>query len=61
VTKAHGLYHRLGIDAMNIARPASLIIARDRKVEYIYRGDSQTDRAPFNQVMEAVRKLSVSG
>jgi peroxiredoxin len=61
VTKAYGLYHRLGVDAIHIAHPATLVIDRDRKVEYIYRGDNQTDRAPFNQVMEAVRKLSVSG
>ena len=61
VTKAYGLYHRLGVDAINIAHPASLVIERDRRVEYIYRGDSQTDRAPFDQVLAAVRKLSVSG
>ena len=61
VTKAYGLYHRLGADAINIAHPATLVIDRDRKVEYIYRGNSQTDRAPFNQVTEAVRKLSVPG
>jgi peroxiredoxin len=60
VTKAYGLYHRLGVDAINIAHPATLVIDRDRKVTYIYRGDNQTDRAPFNQVMEAVKKLSVS-
>ena len=61
VTKAYGLYHRLGVDAINIAHPASLVIERDRRVEYIYRGDSQTDRAPFDQVLSTVKKLSVSG
>jgi peroxiredoxin len=61
VTKAYGLYHQLGTDAIHIAHPATLVIDRNRKVEYIHRGDSQTDRAPFDQVMEAVRKLSVSG
>ena len=45
VTKAYGLYHRLAIDALNIAHPATLVIDRDRKIAYIYRGDSQTDRA----------------
>jgi peroxiredoxin len=60
VTKAYGLYHRLGIDAINIAHPATLVVERDRKVTYIYRGDNQTDRAPFNQVLEAAKKLSVS-
>jgi peroxiredoxin len=61
VTKAYGLYHRLGVDAIHIAHPATLVIDRDRKVEYIYRGDSQTDRAPFHQVLKAVKKLSLSG
>ena len=61
VTKAYGLYHGLGMDAIHIAHPATLVIDRGRKVGYIYRGDIQTDRSPFNQVMEAVRKLSVSG
>jgi peroxiredoxin len=61
VTKAYGLHHRLGVDAIDIAHPASLVIDRDRRIEYIYRGDSQTDRAPFNQVLEAARKVSVSG
>jgi len=56
VTKAYGLYHRLSIDAIHIAHPATLVIDRDRTVGYIYRGDSQTDRAPFNQVLEAARK-----
>jgi len=61
VTKAYGLYHRLGVDAVHIAHPATLVIDRDRKVRYIYRGDNQTDRAPLNQVLEAARRVAVSG
>jgi len=61
VTKAYGLYHRFGKDAINIAHPATLIIDRNGTVRYIYRGDSQTDRAPIEQVTEAVRKLKASG
>ena len=57
VTKAYGLYHRLGMDAIHIAHPATLVVDRQRKVTYIYRGDNQTDRAPLSQVMEAVRKV----
>jgi peroxiredoxin len=60
VTKAYGLYHRIGMDALNIAHPATLIIERDRKVGYIYRGDNQTDRAPFDQVLGVVGKVSAS-
>jgi peroxiredoxin len=59
VTKAYGLYHRIALDALNIAHPATIVIDRDRKVAYIYRGDSQTDLSPFDQALEAAKKLSV--
>jgi peroxiredoxin len=60
VTKAYGLYHRLAMDAINIAHPATLVSGSDGTVRYIYRGESQTDRAPMEQVMEMVRKLAGS-
>ncbi len=54
VTKAYGLHHALGTDAINIAHPATLVICRndDRGgiVRYIYRGDNQLDRAPLDEV-----------
>src|SRR5579864_3167237 len=58
VTKAYGLYHRLGTDAINIAHPATLVIDSTGMVRSIYRGDSQTDRAPMEQVIGIVGKLS---
>jgi peroxiredoxin len=58
VTKAYGLYHPLGRDAFRIARPATLVIDGSWMVRYIYRGDSQTDRAPIDQVLEAVRRFA---
>jgi len=60
VTKAYGLYHRLGLDAINIAHPATLVIDQGGMVRYIYRGENQTDRAPVEQVLGAVRKLSAA-
>jgi peroxiredoxin len=57
VTKAYGLYHRLGTDAINIAHPATLVIARDRTISYIYRGDNQNDRAPMDQVIQGIAAL----
>jgi peroxiredoxin len=57
ITKAYGLYHRFGKDAINIAHPATLVIDNGGTVRYIYRGDNQTDRAPMEKVLEAVRKL----
>jgi peroxiredoxin len=60
VTKAYGLYHRLGTDAINIAHPATLVIDGTGMVRSIYRGDGQTDRAPLEQIMSAVGKLAIS-
>jgi peroxiredoxin len=57
VTKAYGIYHRVGKDAINIAHPATLVIDRAGTVQYIYRSHNQTDRAPMEQVMAALREL----
>ena len=61
VTKAYGLYNRLAKDAINIAHPATLVIDGGGTVRYIYRGESQADRAPMERILEAVRKLAASG
>jgi peroxiredoxin len=60
VTKAYGLYNRLAKDAFNIAHPATLVIDDNGTVRYIYRGENQMDRAPIEQVMEALQKLAAS-
>jgi peroxiredoxin len=61
VTKAYGLHHALATDAINIAHPATLVICRDDDrgglVRYIYRGDSQLDRAPLDEVIGALQRL----
>src|SRR5581483_7616025 len=58
VTKAYGLYHRLGKDAIHIAHPATLVSDRAGVLRYICRGDNQNDRAPIDQVIEAIRNLT---
>lgn len=55
VTKAYGVYKAMGIDSMNIARPANFVLDSSGTVRYLYLGSSQTDRAPMEQVMEALR------
>ena len=61
VTKAYGLHHALGIDAVNIAHPATLVICRDNDrgglVRYIYRGDNQLDRVPLDEVLRALKEI----
>jgi len=58
VTKAYGLYHRLGTDAIHIAHPATLVIDRYGMVRFIYRGENQTDRIPTAAVLEVLKRLS---
>ena len=57
VTKAYGLHHAFGHDALNIAYPATLVVDRTGTIRYIYRGDGQLDRAPMNEVLNAVEDL----
>ncbi len=55
VTREYGLHHALGTDAINIAHPATLVIDRERRVRYVYRGDNQLDRAPLDEVVRALQ------
>src|SRR5512146_615310 len=50
VTKSYGVYQRLGLDAINIARPATFIVDQSGKILYIYVGATQTDRAPISNL-----------
>jgi peroxiredoxin len=54
VTKAYGVYHLIGLDAINIAHPASFVVARDGKVKFVYVGKSQIDRAPLEKVIATI-------
>ena len=58
VTKAYGLYHALGVDAVNIAHPATLVVDRSGTIRYIYRGDNQHDRAPLDEVLKVGREIA---
>jgi peroxiredoxin len=55
VTKAYGVYKAMGIDSINIARPATFVLDGAGAVRYLYLGSSQMDRAPLEQVLQALR------
>jgi peroxiredoxin len=57
VTKAYGLYHAFGPDAFRIAHPATLIVDQSGTVQYIYRGENQTDYPPVEEALDALRKI----
>ena len=57
VTKAYGVYKRLGVDSFNIARPATFVVDAQGVVRYIHVGAGQTDRAPASEILAAVQNL----
>ena len=54
VTKAYGVYNRLSVEAIDIAKPATFVIDPRGVVRFIHVGGHQLDRAPIEQVMEAL-------
>jgi peroxiredoxin len=60
VTKAYGVYHALGADAFNIARPATFVADRAGIARFIYVGQDQRDRAPVEEVLQVVKRLSTN-
>jgi peroxiredoxin len=58
VTRSFGLYHAFALDALDIAHPATIIVGPDRTIRYIYRGFSQSDRAPMNGLMGLARNTA---
>jgi peroxiredoxin len=58
VTRTYGVYHRIGIDAFNIAHPATFVVGRDQTIRYLYVGATQLDRAPINDVLDALKRAA---
>ena len=58
VTKMYGVYNRLSIDAINIARPATFVVGQDGIVRYLYVGSTQVDRAPVVEVLDALKQAA---
>ena len=52
VLKAYGVWHRLGLDAWNISRPAVFLVNQDGSIPYSFIGDSQGE-FPTQQEMLA--------
>jgi peroxiredoxin len=57
VTRAYGIHHLMGRDALNIARPSTFVVERTGIIRFLHIGGNQQDRAPIADVMEAVRRL----
>ena len=54
VIKRYGVWHPLGIDAINMARPASFLIdGLTRAIRFIFVGSTQFERADLETILEA--------
>ena len=54
VTKAYGVWHRIGLDAWNIARPAVFLIERDGSIGYSFIGQSQREFPSLEEILRAI-------
>ena len=54
VAKAYGVWHRIGLDAWNIARPAVFLIDRDRSIRYAFIGRSQREFPSHDELLRAI-------
>lgn len=60
VTKAYGIYHRIGVDAFNIARPATFVVEPSGTIRYAFVGGNQHERSPVADFLEAARRIDAS-
>ena len=54
ITRAYGVYHALGHDAINIAHPATFVIARDGKICWIAVSPNQEERPSIGDILAAI-------
>lgn len=54
--KALGIHVPLGLDSLNIARPASFLIAKDATVKFLYIGKNSKDRLPPAELLSACKE-----
>ncbi len=59
VLKAYGVWHRVGLDAWNIARPALFLIDTSGAIRYSFVGDSQEEFPAPDEISAAMDKAGV--
>jgi peroxiredoxin len=54
VVKAYGVWHPVGIDAWNIARPALFLIDRDGLIRYSFVASWQTEFPTHDEILREI-------
>lgn len=58
VLRAYGVWHRIGIDAWNISRPALFLIDRSGAIRYRFIGRNQREFPPHETILRELDRLS---
>jgi peroxiredoxin len=61
VLRAYGAWHRIGLDAWNIARPALFLIDRSGSIRYSFIGRNQQDFPSHGQILAELDRLRAAG
>lgn len=61
VIRMYGVYHRIGLDAFNMARPAYFMVDRGGQVRWHYVSAHQADFPDLKVLREAAAKLLFTG
>ena len=57
VLKAYGVWHRIGLDAWNIARPALFIVDRSGTIRYSFIGQSQDEFPSHEEILREIERM----
>ena len=57
VLKAYGVWHRIGLDAWNIARPALFLIDQSGTIRYSFVGESQDEFPDDEEIVDALQGM----
>jgi peroxiredoxin len=57
VLKAYGVWHRLGLDAWNIARPALFLIDRSGAIRFSFVSDRQDEFPTHDEIMKEIDRV----
>ena len=60
VIKSYGVYHWLGLDAYNIARPATFVIDKGLIIRFMYIGSHQFDLVKHADIVAALKGLEAT-
>jgi peroxiredoxin len=58
VLKGYGVWHRIGLDAWNIARPALFIVDRSGSIRYSFIGESQEEFPSHEEIVREMERIT---